>query len=531
MLRIFEIALPLGHGPGALPQAIIDILQITPADLLTWEVRRQAVDARKKTGIKLVYTVDASLRQEEGRVSASPDRRISPVPDEIYHPVRPGAEPLPHRPLVVGSGPAGMFSALILTQAGYRPLVLERGKAVEERCLDVERFWRDGLLDPESNAQFGEGGAGTFSDGKLNTLINDPRCRKVLEELAAAGAPPSILVSAKPHIGTDRLRPVVRGLRETIIRGGGKVRFRARVTGLLVRDGVLSGLQVNGEEIIECEAAVLAIGHSSRDTIRMLLEQGLDLAPKPFSIGLRIEHPQRLIDEAQFGAAAGHPQLGPGDYKMAWHGEDGRSAYTFCMCPGGEVIAAASEAGGIVTNGMSQEKRAGQNANSGLLVNVRPTDFPGAHPLAGFQFQKQWESLAFRLAGESYAAPVQRLADFMANRPSVTLGKVRPTYRPGTVPSDLSRCLPAYVCATLRQAIPVFARRLRGFDMPDAALTGVETRSSSPVRMTRGEDFQSNIGGLYPAGEGAGYAGGITSAAVDGVRCGEAIIRRFAAVS
>jgi uncharacterized FAD-dependent dehydrogenase len=527
MLRIFEIKLPLEHTQDDLIRAIAGALRVPARDLVSWEIRRQAIDARKKTAIKLIYTVDAIVRQEKLSVNKELSRRIILTPDESYKTARSGSEMLMHRPVVVGSGPAGLFAGLVLAQAGYQPLILERGKEVDDRCRDVERFWQDGVLNPESNAQFGEGGAGTFSDGKLNTLINDLRTRKVLQELACAGAPQTILVSNKPHIGSDLLRVVVRNIRESIIRLGGEVRFMNRVTGLRIRDGRLCALEINGDGVVESEATIFAIGHSSRDTVEMLFRKGLTMLPKPFSLGMRIEHPQGLIDQAQYGGSAGHPRLGSADYKLAYHSPGGRSAYTFCMCPGGEVIAAASEQGGVVTNGMSLQDRNGVNANAALLVNVGPADFLDDHPLAGFMFQRKWERLAFRMAKETYAAPVQLMSDFLQRRPSAQLGKVVATYRPAVMPTDLQTCLPAYVCETVRQAIPVFARRLQGFDLPDAVLTGVETRSSCPVRIKRGDDFQSSVNGLYPAGEGGGYAGGIVSSAVDGIKVAEAIITRF----
>jgi len=528
MLRVFEIRLPLNHPPDAIPDAIARALDVPLRDLQSWEIRRRAIDARKRTDIRITYSADVSVAREERFLREDAGRRIIPAPDESYQPVSPGHEPLRHRPVIVGSGPAGLFAALVLAQAGYRPIVLERGKPVHDRCRDVERFWRDGVLDPESNAQFGEGGAGTFSDGKLTTLIHDRLCHKVLREFVDAGAPSDLLITNRPHIGADRLRLIVRALRESIVLSGGEVRFGHRVTGLEIRDGRLAGLHSNGREVLECGIAVLAIGHSARDTFRMLKESGIAMASKPFSIGLRIEHPQQLIDKAQFGLSAGHPRLGAAEYKLAYHADNGRSAYTFCMCPGGEVIAAASEEGGVVTNGMSELARNGQNANSAIMVGVTPADFPGDDPCAGFEFQRQWERAAFAAAGGTYAAPAQLLADFNARRASTHLGAVLPTYRPGVVPSDLRQCLPEYACDTIKKAVRAFSHQLKGFDLPHAVMTGVETRSSCPVRLTRGDDLQSTIGGVYPAGEGAGYAGGIMSAAVDGIRVAEAIIGRYA---
>ncbi|MDD5674824.1 MAG: hypothetical protein PHC61_11710 [Chitinivibrionales bacterium] len=528
MLRIFEIKLPLDHKNDCLPNAIAKALHVPLREIISWEIRRQAVDARKKSSIRLIYTVDATVSNERKLPGEKRGCRIIQSPDEAYHPVKPGKELLKGRPVIVGSGPAGLFAGLILAQAGYRPIILEQGKAVEERCRDVERFWQDGVLDENSNAQFGEGGAGTFSDGKLTTLINDTRCRKILDELVMAGAPEGILTSGKPHIGSDRLRLVVRGLRETIKLLGGDVRFLNRATGLRLRDAAVAGLEINWSDILECQVVVFAVGHSARDTFGMLHENGVVMAAKPFSIGVRIEHPQRLLNECRFGIFAGHERLGAADYKMAYHAPGGRSAYTFCMCPGGAVIAASSHRGGVVTNGMSLAARNGANGNAALLVNVGPEDFGDSHPLAGFAFQNRWENAAFLAGGQSYKAPAQLLVDFLASRPTQKFGEVAPTYRPGVVPANLDACLPRYVCDTLRLALPAFARQTPGFDLPEAVLTGVETRSSCPVRILRGENFQSSLGGLYPAGEGAGYAGGIMSASLDGIRVAEALIARFA---
>ena len=488
---------------------------------------KKSVDARKKGEVHFVCAAQVRVENEGRVLSRCRDGGVRREEPYVYE--LPRRAPLNQRPVVVGLGPGGLFAALLLAQCGQRPIVLERGLPVEERRRSVEAFWRTGVLDGESNIQFGEGGAGAFSDGKLTTGTGDGRIRKVLEELCKAGAPEEILTDAKPHIGTDRLPGVVGNIRREIEALGGQVLFGARVTGLRLKDGGLRALDYvrNGStHTLPCEKCVLAVGHSARDVFELLHRLGLPMAPKAFSLGVRIEHPAALIDRAQYGGFAGHPALGAADYKLSCQLPDGRGGYTFCMCPGGTVTGAASEEGGVVTNGMSPWARDGQNSNSALLVGVTPADFPGEGPLSGVALQREIERAAFQLGGGGYRAPAQLVGDFLKGRASAGFGGVKPTYEPGVTPADIARCLPSYVTESLRAALPILGQRLKGFDDPEAVLTAPETRSSSPVRILRGEDCQAlGARGLYPCGEGAGYAGGIVSAAVDGLRCGEALLK------
>jgi len=543
MLRLTDLTLPLDHDEAALAAAIRARLEIGVDDLTGYRVAKRSYDARRRGAITLIYSVDVDTPREREilqRLNGTPrddsaDRKVTPTPDTSYRFVAHAPADLPLRPLVIGMGPCGLFAALVLAQMGFRPIVLERGKAVRERTRDTWGLWRRKILDPESNVQFGEGGAGTFSDGKLYSQISDRHHhgRKVLSEFVAAGAPEEILYVSKPHIGTFRLVAMVERMRATIEALGGEIRFSQRVDDLLVDTDPTGARQVRGVvlasgEQLRADHVVLALGHSARDTFAMLHARGVSVEPKPFSIGFRIEHPQSLIDQARFAAQAGHPLLGAADYKLVHHCRNGRSVYSFCMCPGGTVVAAASETGRVVTNGMSQYSRNERNANAAIVCGITPEDFAahGDGPLAGIALQRHWETLAFELGGGDYEAPGQLVGDFLANRASHAFGSVQPSYKPGVRPGSLDMALPRYAIDAIREALPAFDRQIRGFAMHDAILTGVETRTSSPVRITRGDDGHSrNTRGLFPAGEGAGYAGGILSAGVDGIRAAEAVAR------
>lgn len=527
MLRLSEIKLPLDHTDEELQAAILKKLRLKTAEQVSYSVFKRSYDARKQGEIQLVYIVDVETPKQKQLLSRfKKDPHIRPTPDTSYHYVTEAPKVLEHRPVVIGNGPCGMFAGLLLAQMGFKPIILERGKAVHERSVDTFGFWSKRKFKPESNVQFGEGGAGTFSDGKLYSRIKDTNHhgRKVLQELVNAGAVPEILYINKPHIGTYRLVKIVENLRNTILSLGGDIRFETRVDDIEIEDQQVRGVILANDEHIRTDHVVLAVGHSARDTFEMLHRRGVYIEPKPFSIGFRIEHPQPLIDQCRFGKQAGHPILGAADYKLVHHCSNGRSVYSFCMCPGGQVVAATSETGRVVTNGMSQYERSGKNANSGIVVGISPEeDYPDG-PLAGIALQRELESRAFELGGSTYEAPGQLVGDFLAGKPSTQLGSVKPTYRPGVHLCDLSSSLPGYAIEAIREALPVFDQKIPGFAMHDAVLTGVETRTSSPIRIKRGEGFQSlNIKGLYPAGEGAGYAGGILSAGVDGIKVAEAV--------
>ena len=545
MLRITNLRLPLNHDPQAFDRAVRQRLGLKDAQqLLSTTIFRRAYDARKKAAIELIYTLDCELKDPatEARLLASNDSDLRPSPDTRYRLIAsaPIDFALTHpRPVVVGFGPCGLFAALVLAQMGLKPLVLERGRAVRQRTKDTWGLWRQGVLDPASNVQFGEGGAGTFSDGKLWSQISDPRhlTRKVLQEFVKAGAPEEILYVSKPHIGTFRLVSMIEKMRAEIESLGGEIRFEQQLVDLQIEADAVRGLRLASGKQIDATHVVLALGHSARDTFEMLHARGVQMQAKPFSVGFRIEHPQSLIDAARFGPNAGHPILGAADYKLVHHASNGRSVYSFCMCPGGTVVAATSEPERVVTNGMSQYSRAERNANAGIVVGISPQDYrqDGRHegtvsPLDGMAFQRRWESRAYELGGGGYRAPAALVGDFLKRQTSTVLGEIEPSYKPGVTLTQLAapgqEVLPAYVLDAIREALPRFAGQIRGFDRPDAVLTGVETRTSSPLRVPRGRDFQSlNVRGLFPAGEGAGYAGGIMSAGVDGIEVAEALAR------
>ena len=571
MIRLTELKLPLDHTPEDLSALVHTTLGVAASDIAQWKIFKRSYDARKVT-LLVVYIVDVALHSADAEAASlskyAANQHIFAAPDMGYQRVAQACSHLTHRPVVVGFGPCGIFAALLLAQMGFKPIVLERGKKVRERTKDTWGLWRKNVLNAESNVQFGEGGAGTFSDGKLWSQIKDPRHlgRKVMQEFVNAGAPEDILIESHPHIGTFKLVKVVENMREQIIALGGEIRFEQRVSDVLleaqthdtqgrtqqIRALTVLDVVANATYELRADHVVLALGHSARDTFAMLYERGVYMEAKPFSIGFRIEHPQGLIDRARWGRHAGHPLLGAAEYKLVHHVENGvgqgRSVYSFCMCPGGTVVAATSEPGRVVTNGMSQYSRNERNANAGIVVGIDPSDYPvdaasfhaafgdtvnpenrttdAQHPLSGIVLQRQLESNAYVMGGNTYEAPGQLVGDFLVDRASGSLGSVVPSYKPGVKLGNLSAALPDYAIAAIRDAIPQFAKKIKGFDMPDAVLTGVETRTSSPLRITRAEDFQSlNVAGLYPAGEGASYAGGILSAGVDGVRVAEAIAK------
>ena len=526
MLRLSEVKLPLEHTEADIQSAIVKKLSLAPKDLIRHSIFKRSYDARKRGAVSFVYIIDIETTREQQLLQRfKKDPHIVPTPDTSYRYVTQASSGLESRPIVIGCGPCGMFAGLLLAQMGFRPIILERGKAVHDRSVDTFGFWSKGKFNSESNAQFGEGGAGTFSDGKLYSRIKDAHHhgRKVLAELVNAGAASEILYINKPHIGTYRLVKIVENIRNSIESLGGEIRFQSRVEQLNIENGQVCGVTLASGEYIPSDRVVLAVGHSARDTFEMLHQAGVYIEPKPFSIGFRIEHPQEIVDKCRLGSQAGHPMLGAADYSLVHHCQNGRSVYSFCMCPGGQVVAATSEVGRVVTNGMSQYERSGKNANSGIVVGITPADYPDS-PIAGIEFQRRLEERAFELGGGTYHAPGQLVGDFLAGEASTQLGAVKPSYKPGIHLCDLSSSLPDYAIEAIREAIPAFDKQLTGFAMHDAVLTGVETRTSSPICIKRGDDYQSlNTKGLYPAGEGAGYAGGILSAGVDGIKVAEAV--------
>ncbi|MDY0210920.1 MAG: hypothetical protein RBQ91_05905 [Acholeplasma sp.] len=530
MIRITEIKIDVRKVTDKASEQVVlktfirQKYMIFETDILSFSIYKKAVDARKKEAVFFVYSLDLTLKDEE-RILKKNHPNCQKAIKQQFLPVVTGKAVLKHRPVIVGFGPSGIFSALLLSRMGYRPIVLERGLDVDQRTQAVDQFWRDGNFNESSTILFGEGGAGTFSDGKLTTLINDLRCHYVLEALHKHGADEEILYMSKPHVGTDVLKGIIKNIRKEIIDLGGEVRFSSKVTDFIIEDNKLKGVVINDKESLMTEVLLLGIGHSARETFETLYEKGFNIVQKAFSVGVRIEHPQSMINESQYGVFKDY--LRPAEYKLSYQSPNGRGAYTFCMCPGGYVMCASSETEGLVTNGMSESKRDGDNANSALLVNIMPEDFNSTHPLAGMYFQRAIEQKAFQAAGSNYYAPIQRVEDFLSNRKSVKVGSVKPTYLPGFTFCNLHEILPTFVSKTLKEAIIHFDKKIKGFMMPDALLTGVETRSSSPIRLLRNDEGLSNIKGVYPMGEGAGYAGGIMSSAVDGLKTVEKLIEKF----
>ncbi|MCC3869057.1 NAD(P)/FAD-dependent oxidoreductase [Terrisporobacter mayombei] len=528
MLRVSNIKISINDDKSKILKLVLNKLKIKENELIKYHIFKESIDARKKGKIDFVYTVDVELKDEQ-KLLKKGLRDAVEVKQPSYIDVKHGSNKINHRPVVVGSGPAGLFASLLLAQRGYNPLLLERGLDVDERTKDINNFWNSRVFKNNSNVQFGEGGAGTFSDGKLTTRIKDIRCRKVLEELVNFGSPDEILYSHKPHVGTDILKNVVKNIREEIKRLGGEVRFNTQVTNIEVENDSIKAVIVNNEERIECDHVIFAVGHSARDSYEMLYSKGVKIIQKPFAIGARIEHPQVLINKSQYKEFYDHPRLGAADYRLIEHTSNGRTAYSFCMCPGGTVIASASNEFEVVTNGMSEHARDKANANSAFLVNVTPEDFGSTHPLAGIEFQRKYEKLAYELGGNNYNAPMQLVGDFLNDKITTDIGKVEPSYKPGVTGTDLRECLPEFVTSTMKEALVSLDKKLNGFAMHDAVLTGVETRSSAPVRIVRDEETLQSVStkNLYPCGEGAGYAGGIVTAAVDGIKCAEKIIGNY----
>ena len=529
MLRVNQIKLSIDEDLSNINKKIEKKLNIKPEELISFNIFKESIDARKGT-INFVYTVDVEVKNESKVLGKNKD--VNKTPDFSYKEVEEGNVESKNRPVIIGTGPAGIFAGLILSKRGYNPILLERGKDVASRTRDVEEFWKTGKLNTESNVQFGEGGAGTFSDGKLTTRIKDKRCRKVLEEFVLAGAPEEILYSYKPHIGTDILKKVVKNVRDTIESLGGEIRFDSKVTDFFIENGKITGLEINDSETLKADEVILAIGHSARDTYEVLNERGVQIRQKPFSIGVRIEHPQSLINESQYGKYKDHERLGAADYRLTYQASNNRAAYTFCMCPGGEVVAAASEENMLATNGMSKYKRNKDNANSALLIQVNTEDFGSEDVLAGMEFQRKWERIAFEVGGNNYNAPVQLVGDFLNDTKSEKLGSVVPSYRPDIELTDLRKCLPEFVVETMKEAITEMDKKLKGFAKEDAILIGVETRSSAPIRIEREEESLESLNteGLFPCGEGGGYAGGIISGAVDGIKIAEKIIGKYKSI-